>query len=155
MFFKASGENFLSITGMHTHFHSVLFINIAYSGGVNTCWNPNFGEFLLCCSKSILWLLVENSDGLFYFVKSGNTKIISSENKITLTRPSLLLTYSRDNWLQYAILWNCKTVEAETLSKMILNSLHQKWQVGTKKKNSNQSASLWWSLWENLTCSLS
>ena len=39
MFLKASGENFLSITGMHTHFRSVLFINIAYSGGVNACWN--------------------------------------------------------------------------------------------------------------------
>ena len=42
MFLKASGENFLSTAGMHTHFRSVLFINIAYSGGINTCWNPNF-----------------------------------------------------------------------------------------------------------------
>ena len=93
MFLKASGENFLSITGMHIHFRSVLFINIAYSGGVNTCWNPNF-YFVVLNQFCDSWL--KNSDGLFCFVKSGNTKIVSSENK-TLTSPSLVLTYSRDN----------------------------------------------------------
>ena len=41
------------------------------------------------------WLKI---DGLFYFAKSGNTKVTSSENRIILTRPSLvLLTYSQDN----------------------------------------------------------
>ena len=39
---RLQGENFLSITGMYTNFRTVLFINIAYCGGVNTCWNPNF-----------------------------------------------------------------------------------------------------------------
>ena len=93
MFLKASGESFLSITGMHTHFRSILFINIAYSSGVNTCWNPDFYSVVLnhfCDSWSKI-------DSLFYFVKSANIKITSSENKITVTRPSLVLTYSQDN----------------------------------------------------------
>ena len=37
------------------------------------------------------WLKI---DGLFYFVKSVNTKVTSSESIIILTRPSLVLTCS-------------------------------------------------------------
>ena len=125
-------------------------LNTHYTG-----WYLLESKFLLCCSKSILWLLVEHSDGLFYFVKLRTTRIISSENKIRLTRPSLVLTYSRDNWLQYAILWFCKTVEAETLSKMILNSSHQKLKFGAKKKIQIKVQVSFDLLWENLTCSLS
>ena len=56
--------------------------------------------FLLCCYKLFLWLLVENRWPAI-LCKIRNTKIIAFEYKITLTRSSMVLTYSQDNWLCY------------------------------------------------------
>ena len=56
--------------------------------------------FLLFCYKLFLWLLVENRWPAI-LCKKRNTKIIAFEYKITLTRSSMVLTYSQDNWLCY------------------------------------------------------
>ena len=65
--------------------------------------------FLLCCYKLFLWLLVENRWPAI-LCKIRNTKIIAFEYRITLTRSSMVLTYSQDNWLCYLkVLQNSKS----------------------------------------------
>ena len=73
--------------------YAILLLDFAYSGGVNFCWNPSF--YFVVLNQFCHSLL--KIDGLFYFVKSGNTKIISSENKVTLTKHSLVLNSSQDH----------------------------------------------------------
>ena len=83
--------NFLSITGMHTL--SVLVYQYCIFWWSYYLLESKF-YFVVLNHFCDSWLKI---DGLFYFAKSGNTKIISSEIKIILTRPTLVLTYSQDN----------------------------------------------------------
>ena len=82
-----------SINYSHAHsFCSILFINIAYSGGYYLLESKFYFVVLNNFCESRLKI-----DGLFYFAKPGSTKIISSESKIMLTRPTLVLTYPQYN----------------------------------------------------------
>ena len=115
MFLKASGESFASITGMHTHFLFCLVYQYCIFWWSYYLLEYHFYSVVLnhfCDSWSKI-------DGLFYFARSGNTKIISSENKIILTRPSLVVTYSSRQLIMLFYDF-CKTVAVETPSKKIL-----------------------------------
>ena len=91
---RATRENFLSVTHfplclIYQHCPDILHGNFLLES-----------IFLLCCYKLFLWLLVENRWPAI-LCKIRNTKIIAFEYKITLTRSSMVLTYSQDNWLCY------------------------------------------------------
>ena len=55
--------------------------------------------------------------GLFYFSKSGNSKINLFENEMTLARPPMVLsTHTND----YAISQYCKRVQAQTVGEKLV-----------------------------------
>ena len=94
VFLKASSENFLVFTGMHTLsvLPSVVYQNCIFWWSYYLLESKFYFVVLNHFCES--WWKIE---GLFYFAKSGNKKIISSENIIILTRPTLVLTHSQDN----------------------------------------------------------
>ena len=85
------------ITGMHTHCLFCLVYQYCIFWWSYYLLESKF-YFVVLNHFCDSWLKI---DDLLYFAKSKNTKIISSENKIILTRPSLVLTYSQDNRLCY------------------------------------------------------